>query len=173
MTLFFIILSILLIQRGLELVAAKRNEKWMVNRGGLEFGKGHYKWIVLLHAGFFFFLSMEVLVTGAEFHPLWPIVISILLTAQLARYWVLLSLGKFWNTKIIILPGETMVKKGPYQWVKHPNYLIVAVEILTIPLLFQAYYTAVIFSVLNSLLLIFVRIPKEEEALQFLLKGSD
>ena len=82
-----------------------------------------------------------------------------------ARIWCLASLGKFWNTKIIILPGADVVRKGPYKWIRHPNYLIVTTELLVLPLLFGAYFTAIIFAFLNVWMLS-VRIPAEEKALK-------
>ena len=81
------------------------------------------------------------------------------------RVWCLTALGPFWNTKIIILPGANVVKKGPYVWMRHPNYAVVCTEILLLPLMFQAYFTAVIFTLLNIAMLR-VRIPMEENALR-------
>ena len=81
------------------------------------------------------------------------------------RIWCLTSLGKFWNTKIIILPGADVVIKGPYKFIRHPNYLIVTTELLVLPLLFSAYFTAIVFSILNIWMLS-VRIPTEERALK-------
>jgi methyltransferase len=86
------------------------------------------------------------------------------LLTQIARIWCIWSLGKYWNTKIIVLPGSPLVKKGPYKYVKHPNYIVVGAELFIIPLLFGAYITAVIFPILHILLLR-VRIPCEEKAL--------
>lgn len=170
MIIFWVVIAIIIVQRGIELVIARRNESWMKSQGAVEFGQDHYKWIVLMHGSFFLFVIGEVVLTGAELIPWWPIVLSIFLTAQVARIWVLSSLGRFWNTKIIVLPGEKLVKKGPYQWVKHPNYWIVGMELLTLPILFQAWVTAVVFTILNGIFLLLVRIPKEEEALRWLSK---
>jgi methyltransferase len=83
---------------------------------------------------------------------------------QLARIWSITSLGRYWNTKIIILPGSDLVKRGPYKYVKHPNYIIVGVELFVIPMMFSTYWTAIIFPFLH-LLLMTVRIPAEEKAL--------
>lgn len=86
--------------------------------------------------------------------------------AQVLRIWALSSLGRFWNTKILILPGAEKVKKGPYRWLPHPNYIVVALEIAALPLVFGAWRTALFFSIANALLLLLVRIPAEEKALQ-------
>lgn len=87
---------------------------------------------------------------------------------QLLRGWILYSLGQYWNTKILVLPGSRMVKKGPYRWIKHPNYLVVALELILLPLMFGAYLTAAIFTLINATLLLKVRIPAEEKALALL-----
>ncbi|MBU9721236.1 MULTISPECIES: isoprenylcysteine carboxyl methyltransferase family protein [Bacillaceae] len=168
MFIFWVVIVLIIVQRGFELWIAKRNERWMKGRGAVEFGQDHYKWIVLMHGGFFLFLIGEVVITGGELIPRWPVIISLFLTAQVGRIWALTSLGRYWNTKIIVLPGEKLVRKGPYQWVNHPNYWIVAIELLTLPILFQAWITAVVFTVLNGSILLLVRIPKEEEALKWL-----
>ena len=86
------------------------------------------------------------------------------LLTQLIRVWAITSLGRYWNTKIIVLPGAKMVNKGPYRFLKHPNYLVVTIEFIVIPLLFEAYFTAFFFSLLNGIILR-IRIAAEEKAL--------
>ncbi len=157
---FFIIL-----QRLSELFIARQNERWMKERGAKEFGQEHYKWIVLLHISFFVALVSEVLIKTKPIHSQWPALLFLFFILQLARVWVISSLGKYWNTKIIILPGANVVKKGPFKWMKHPNYVIVTFELLIIPIIFQAYMTAIIFFILNQMIL-FVRIRTEERALR-------
>jgi methyltransferase len=164
MTLFLFVITAVCMQRLVELVVANRNEKWMRGRGAYEVGAGHYPLIVSLHIGFFISLAFEVILLERSVSEWWPVWMSLFLLAQAGRTWSLASLGRFWNTKIIILPGANVVKRGPYRWIKHPNYTIVAAEILVLPLLFQAYYTAVIFSVLNMMVLS-IRIKIEEKAL--------
>ena len=163
--LFYIIITIVIIQRLVELLIAKRNEKWMRSQGAFEAGAGHYPIMVMMHITFFISLLLEVLVINKPLSPLWIPLLSLFLIAQLARVWCLTSLGKFWNTKIIILPGADVVKKGPYQFIRHPNYVIVATELLVLPLIFSAYFTAVVFSLLN-LWMLSIRIPTEEKALK-------
>ena len=164
---FFIIIYIcVIIQRLLELRLAKRNERTLKAKGAVEYGAKHYKWIVLLHSLFLVSLGLEVAVRRPEL-AIWEIApLSIFIFCQIFRIWVLTSLGPFWNTKIMVLPGAEVVIKGPYRYIKHPNYLVVALEILALPLIFQAYFTALVFSLLNACLLLGVRIPTEEQALR-------
>lgn len=98
-----------------------------------------------------------------------PLVLFLL--AQTVRYWAVLSLGDRWNTRILVVPGERLIKRGPYKYLSHPNYVVVAVEILTFPLVFGAWGTAVVFSVSNGALL-FVRIRAEGRALAELAKSG-
>lgn len=163
--LFVIVLSVVIVQRLVELIIANRNEKWIRSQGAFEVGADHYPVMVLMHAGFFVTLLLEVTALDRPLSPIWEILLVIFLLAQVMRVWCLISLGKFWNTKILVLPGADVVKKGPYRWIRHPNYLIVTVEILTLPLLFGAYFTAILFTVLNFWMLS-VRIPAEENALK-------
>lgn len=137
---------------------------WMKQRGGIEIGKSHYRYMVLVHLLFFIGYIIEVNAFGKNISPAWPLLITLFLLTQAGRFWALISLGRFWNTKIIVVPQENVVKRGPYRFLKHPNYVVVAVEFIVIPLLFQAYLTAIVFSILN-LFLMSVRIPLEEKAL--------
>ncbi len=166
MKLFVALFLIVLLQRGVELSIAKRNERSLKAYGGIEKGQSHYHLIVGLHIAFFVSLLLEVLFIGARPAPWYWIPLGFFLLAQIIRVWALTSLGVFWNTKIIVLPGADIVTKGPYKYVKHPNYLVVAVEILTLPLIFQTYLTAIVFTVLNAVLILGVRIPEEERALR-------
>jgi methyltransferase len=161
---FGLFLSVVLVQRVCELVIAKRNERWMKKQGGVEYGKPQYVFIVAIHALFFISFCFEVLGQRKEISPLWTILLFLFLLTQIGRVWALSSLGKYWNTKIIVVPNATIVSKGPYKFLKHPNYLIVTLEFFIIPLLYQAYGTLIAFSLLNALILMF-RIPAEERAL--------
>lgn len=163
--LFSIVISIVISQRLIELFVAKRNEKWMLGQGAFEVGAAHYPIMVTMHISFFISLLAEVVVLGRMLSPFWILLLGIFLLTQTARIWCLLLLGKFWNTKIIILPGAAVVRRGPYRWLRHPNYLIVGIELLVLPLLFGAYFTAVLYSLLNVWMLS-VRIPAEEKALK-------
>lgn len=161
---FGVLLGFLLAERLLELGIARRNEQWMKARGGYEVGRSHYKWIVGVHVLFFLSLLVEVAVFGSHPASWWWLPFAVFVVAQVCRFWALFSLGPYWNTKIIVLPGAKVVQNGPYRFLRHPNYMIVATEILVIPLIFQAYGTALCFTILNMAVM-GVRIPAEERAL--------
>ncbi|WLD95409.1 hypothetical protein MOJ78_12590 [Alkalihalobacillus sp. AL-G] len=163
--LFSVFISFVVLQRLMELVIAKRNEKNMKLRGAIEYGKEHYHYIVLLHIGFLFCFITEAIWSGFTLTPFFTVLFTLYVLLQAVRIWTIRSLGMYWNTKIIILPKAMVVKRGPYRYLRHPNYVIVALEILIIPLLFSAYFTAVLFSLLNYFLLTYIRIPAEEKAL--------
>ena len=166
MIFFYAVVGFVVLQRVLEIIYARFNEQRMKSQGAIEVGKEHYKWIVLLHVLFFVSLIVETVYRGGETGPAWTLFLAIFIIAQLLRIWALSSLGRFWNTKILVLPGAEKVRRGPYRWVSHPNYIVVAVEIAALPLIFGAWRTALFFSVANALLLLLVRIPTEEKALQ-------
>lgn len=161
---FFSIFGFVIIQRIIELFIARRNEEWIKSQGGYEVGKRHYPFMVALHVGFFMSLSLEFIVLDRGLSTFFIPLLIIFGLTQLMRIWIISSLGRFWNTKIMILPGASVVKKGPFQMMKHPNYAIVALELVVIPLLFNAFITVLVFSLLNMWMLS-VRIPIEEAAL--------
>ena len=163
--LFWILIGLVIIQRLVELRIAKRNEQRLKSSGAIEAGASHYPFMVAMHSSFFICLIAEVLFTDRPLSPAWPVLLAIFLAMQVLRVWCLATLGKFWNTKIIILPGANVVKRGPYKWLRHPNYVIVTTELLVFPLIFQAYFTAIVFMALNAWMLS-VRIPAEERALR-------
>ena len=162
---FAIFIILIAIQRLVELYIAKQNEIQLKSEGAVEYGKSHYRWMVLMHLSFFIVLIIEVVALERDMSGLWPIWLTLFLIMQSGRIWVIRSLGKHWNTKIIVVPDADVVIKGPYKFFRHPNYIIVATEILVISLLFNAYYTAIIFSLLNVWMMM-VRIPLEEKALK-------
>lgn len=161
---FLVFWCFLVIQRLAEVRIAKRNEGILRSKGAVEAGKDHYKWMVMMHVSFFVFLFLEVMMleTGSPFW--WMVPFVLFLAAQVVRLWAIMSLGVYWNTKIILLPGAKVVAKGPYRFIRHPNYLVVSIELLVIPLIFGAYFTSILFTVLNILMLR-VRIAEEEKAL--------
>lgn len=166
---FILFVAFIIAQRLVELAIARRNEKWIKAKGGIEYGKGHYPIMVLIHTAFFLFFISEVLLLHKGISNFWPLLLFLFVMTQGMRIWALSSLGRYWNTKIIILPGAEVVKKGPYKIIKHPNYLIVGLEFLIIPLMFNAYITMFLFTLLNIVILS-VRIPAEERALKELTK---
>lgn len=162
---FFIFFSVLIIQRLLELAIARRNEKWLKERGAIEFGMKHYQFIVLMHSLFFVVFLFEKVTFSRELSTFWPLLAAVFVCSQLIRVWAISSLGRYWNTKIIVLPNVEVVTKGPYRFIKHPNYLVVSIELMVVPMMFGAYITAGLFTLLNVLMLS-IRIPAEEKALQ-------
>ncbi len=159
---FILFISFIIALRLAELIVAKRNEKWLLQNGAVEYGQKHYPLIVALHTCFLLSSIVEYYWVKPNGYSLALIVIYFLLL--MFKAWVITSLGKFWNTKIYHIASFPLVKKGPYKFIKHPNYIIVIAEIAIIPLAFNLYYTAVIFSLLNALML-YVRIKEENKAL--------
>lgn len=148
------------LQRIAELALSQRNMKQLLARGGYEVAPGHYPFMVALHAAW---LALLWLLGPGPPIELVPLLIFVLL--QIARAWVIATLGERWTTRIIVLPGEPLVTTGPYRWVNHPNYLIVAGEIFVLPLVFGLWQVALLFSLLNALIL-WVRIRAEDRALR-------
>jgi len=152
-----------------ELITSKRHAAWAFARGGVESGRGHFPAMVALHTGLLVGSVAEVWLLGRPFIPLlgWPM-LAIALLCQAGRIWIIRSLGNQWNTRVIVVPGMPLSRRGPYRWERfpHPNYVLVAVEGLAIPLVHTAWITAIAFAVLNAILLIGFRIPAEDRALQ-------
>jgi len=121
--------------------------------------------MVALHALWLFSTLIEGLLRGPGLPALWPIPAALFLLVQPLRYWAILSLGESWNTKILVVPGAKQVRSGPYRYLNHPNYVVVVVEILTFPLIFGAWLTALVFTLLNAAVLR-VRIREENRALK-------
>jgi methyltransferase len=158
-------LAVLAVQRGSELVVSARNERRLRVRGAREYGPGHFPLLVLIHVLFPVSLVAEVSVIGAGPGQLWPVWLGFWLAAQALRYAAVRALGQRWTVRIWVLPGMPLVRRGPYRFLRHPNYLAVVVELLAAPLLFGAWRTAVAISVLN-LFALWIRIRAEEEALR-------
>jgi methyltransferase len=155
----YLVLALVTLQRLGELVLAERNTRSLLARGAHEVARGHYPYMVAVHGGWL--VALWLLGPGPPIHII-PLVIYIAL--QIARAWVIATLGERWTTRIIILPGEPLVRHGPYRWLDHPNYLIVIGEIAILPLVFGLPVVAAFFSVLNAMVL-WVRLREENEAL--------
>lgn len=157
------------VERIVELVISKRHATWAFARGGVESGRGHFPAMVVLHTGLLVGALAEAWLVPRPFIPGlgWPMLVIALL-CQAGRYWVIWALGNQWNTRVIVVPGMPLQRRGPYRfaWLPHPNYLIVAVEGLALPLVHTAWVTAVVFTVLNAILLLGFRIPAEDRALR-------
>jgi len=162
--LFIIFILLLALQRILELRLAKKNEKIVRNEGAVEYDVNGYKYIVYMHIVFFISLLLEKFLLNRGFNNLSLAFFIIFILTQLLRYWAITSLGKYWNTKILVVPNANLIASGPYKYLKHPNYVAVIIEIAVIPLIFSCYITCIIFSTLNLLTLI-RRIRIEENAL--------
>lgn len=160
--LFSLFIIFLILLRIAELLLARSNEKWILQRGAVEYGQKHYLLIVMLHVFFFVSLIAEYLIAEPASYSLSLLLLLFIILAL--KVWTILSLGKFWNTKIYHIPDYPLIKKGPYRYLKHPNYILVIAEIAVIPLIFHLYYTAVLFTVLNAFMLT-VRIKEENRAL--------
>jgi methyltransferase len=155
---FIIFISFFILQRLSELIIAKRNEKWLLQQGAVEYGKAHYPFMIAMHTLFIVSIITEYVWRGQP--PIDWLFLVLFLIVLSFKFWALSSLGKYWNTKIYRIPGVYPVKKGPYKFLKHPNYMEVVCEIAVIPLVFHLYYTAIIFTVLNAAMLT-VRIREE------------
>lgn len=158
---FLIVMIFLVAQRIAELIISARNRKWLLAHGAVEYGREHYPLIVVLHTSFILSLIAEYALNGHVFYM--PLLVLYLLLV-IAKAIVIGTLGHYWNTRIYRVPGSKPVSSGIYKYIKHPNYVIVVCEIAVIPLIFGLYYTAIIFTILNAMMLT-VRIRKENEAL--------
>lgn len=155
-------LIVIILQRLSELVLAAQHRKWAIAQGGVEYGADHYWMFVVLHSGWV--LSWVIEAQAIQSWAWWGIAGYVLI--QVLRYWSIASLGRRWNTRIIVLPGMPPVESGPYRWLRHPNYIAVVVELALVPMLVGAWSTAMVFTILNALLLLRIRIPAEEAALR-------
>lgn len=156
------------LERLAELVVSNRNLRWSRQQGGVETGAGHYPAMVLLHTGLLVGCLVEVWLLDRPFLPLlgWPMLVLVV-ASQALRWWCISTLGRQWNTRIVVVPGAGRITSGPYRHLRHPNYVAVVIEGAALPLVHTAWLTAVIFSVLNAVLLS-VRIRSEAGALAML-----
>lgn len=159
------LLLMMVVERLAELAIARRNRRWLLSRGAVEVGQAHYPWMVALHGLFLFSCWAEVWWLGRPFYPLLAaVMLTALVFSMCLRYWVMVTLGKRWTTRVLCLPGEPVIRSGPYRYLRHPNYLAVVIEIAALPMVHTAWLTAVVFSVTNAWLLVH-RIRVEEEGL--------
>lgn len=165
MTWYFILLFAVGIERLAELVLAQRNLAWSRVRGGVEVGASHYPVMVALHLALLVGCVVEVAVMQRPFIPAlgWPM-LALVIAAQGLRWWCITTLGRQWNTRVVVIPGATRIDGGPYRWISHPNYVAVAIEGLALPLVHSAWVTALAFTTLNAALLS-TRVSVENSAL--------
>lgn len=160
------------LQRLTELALAGRNRQWMLAQGAQEFGARHYPLFIILQVGWLVGWVVEAIWRGPALNSFWQVWLTLFIAAQGLRYWCIASLGRYWNTRIFVIPGAQGVCHGPYRFLRHPNYLAVAVELACVPLIFGAWRTALAATIFNAWLLLRVRIPTEEEALSQLVRRN-
>jgi methyltransferase len=148
-SILYAVLGLVVLQRAAELGFAATNTSRLRARGAAEFDASGYPWFVVLHGAWLASLFLLVPATAA---PTWPL-LGIYAVLQLGRLWVIVTLGRRWTTRIIVLPGAPPVKTGPYRYLRHPNYAIVAAEIAVLPLAFGATAIALVFSAANAVLI--------------------
>ncbi len=160
MSALYAVVGFIVAQRLAELALATRNTRRLRARGAVEAGAGHYPAIVALHIAWLAAMLLAVVPETPASLPL----LAVFVALQAGRIWVIAALGERWTTRVIVLPGAPLVARGPYRYVKHPNYLIVCAEIAVVPLIFGAWWIALVFSVLN-LAMLWHRIRIEDAAL--------
>jgi methyltransferase len=163
---YTLLIAAVAVERIAELIVSQRNLKWSRSRGGVEFGAGHYPVMVVLHTALLAACLFEA--AHREFIPAlgWPM-LAVVIAAQVLRWWCITTLGRQWNTRVVVIPDAGRVAGGPYRFLPHPNYVAVVIEGIALPLVHTAWITAVAFTVLNGALL-WVRISVENTALQSL-----
>lgn len=148
-TIALVVVFLVALQRLGELVHAARNTRALLAAGGFEVGRSHYPLIVAMHAAWLIAILVTVPPDRAPSIPL----LILYGVVQVVRLWVMANLGPYWTTRVIALPGVPRVRRGPYRFIRHPNYMVVVVEIALLPLVFGDWPVAVLFSVLNAMLL--------------------
>lgn len=156
---------VIAVQRILELRLAARNRAHAMARGGIEVGTDHYWMFIVLHVFWLLAMNAEGAMRGFPFTA-WSVVgLCGFVVAEALRYWAIATLGPAWNTRIIVVPGDERVARGPYRLLAHPNYVAVAIELAAVPLVLGAWWTCLAATILNAAVLLLVRIPAEERAL--------
>ena len=163
--LYLALLAAVGLERLFEIGLSRRNARRALARGGIECDAGHYRFMKALHLSFLIACGAEVVLLGRAFHPwLAAAMLAAAVLAQALRYWSIWTLGDRWNVRVIVVPGEPVVTRGPYRFVRHPNYTAVAIEGVALPMIHTAWLTALVFTLANTALLA-VRIGCEERAL--------
>ena len=163
---FLLLVGLTGIERIIELRVGLQNRKWSMEHGGIEFGQGHWPWMVMLHAIFLLCMTAEVLLVPTQPTPILSMIMLVCaLSAQVLRWWCIRSLGHHWNPRVIIVPGMKRIAKGPYRWLTHPNYVAVAIEGIALPMVHFCWRTAIGFTIANAILMV-VRIRCENDALR-------
>ena len=165
---FTVLVALVGLERIAELVVSTRNARWSRERGGVEHGLGHFPFMVVLHTGLLVGALAEAWIRQPQVPSLlaWSM-LALVIASQALRWWCIATLGRRWNTRVIIVPGLPPVSSGPYRFLSHPNYVAVVVEGIALPLVHGAWVTALVFTVANAALLA-VRIRVENAALRTL-----
>lgn len=163
---YTLLIALVALERLAELLVARRNAAWTLARGGVEYGRPHYPWMVVLHTGLLVGCLLEPVFFERPFVPgLGWSMLALVAAAQGLRWWCITTLGPYWNTRVIVVPGARLVRRGPYRLLAHPNYVAVAVEGAALPLVHSAWVTAVLFTVGNAAVMA-ARVPTENAALR-------
>lgn len=154
MSWYVLLIAVVAAERVAEMVVAQRNLEWSRKRGGMEYGSGHYPAMVALHTALLAGCVAEVTFAHRPFLPAlgWPM-LAVVVAAQGLRWWCIATLGRQWNTRVVVIPGAPRVTGGPYRLLPHPNYVAVVAEGIALPLVHTAWITALTFTVLNAVLL--------------------
>ena len=162
---YLLLIAAVAVERVAELAVSQRNLAWSRARGGVEFGAGHYPAMVVLHTGLLAGCVVEVFAFHRPFLGWlgWPM-LAVVLAAQGLRWWCIATLGRQWNTRVVVVPGARRITGGPYRYISHPNYVAVVAEGIALPLVHSAWLTAAVFTALNAALLS-TRISTENAAL--------
>lgn len=166
LTAFTILVALVGLERVVELVVSNRNATWSLALGGRETGRGHYPVMVVLHSGLLAGALLEAWIRRPDVPGAlaWSM-LALVLASQALRWWCISTLGRRWNTRVIVVPGLPLVDSGPYRFFSHPNYVAVVVEGFALPLVHASWITALVFSVANAALLA-VRLDVENTALR-------
>lgn len=157
-------LGVVALQRALELRLSARHVRRLIAAGAVEHGRSHFPLLVALHTLWPVALAVEVVGGGARSGPLWPACLALFVAAQALRGAAIAALGGRWTVRVLVLPGAPLVRRGPYRWLRHPNYVAVVVELASAPLIFGAWRTALAASALN-LVALAIRVRVEQRAL--------
>ncbi|HEY4003007.1 MAG TPA: isoprenylcysteine carboxylmethyltransferase family protein [Candidatus Xenobia bacterium] len=164
---FSALLAATVAERAVELAVSRRHVRALLRRGGREFGQGHYPAMVAVHAALLVGSLAETWLKRRRRNEVRSAVcLGLVVAAQALRWSCIAALGPCWSTRVVVVPGTALVRSGPYAWLRHPNYLAVAVEGLALPMTYGAWWTAVGFTAANAALMA-VRIPCEEAALRW------
>jgi methyltransferase len=164
--LFTVLVGLVGLERVAELILSTHNAAWAFARGGVETGRGHYPAMVVVHTGLLLGCVAEVWLADRPFVPAlgWTM-LALVVACQGLRWWCIGTLGRRWNTRVIVVPGLPLVTSGPYRVLRHPNYVAVVVEGAALPLVHTAWVTAMAFTVANAAVLT-VRLREERQALR-------